>query len=64
MDGFYPLLHLPLSASSREVVRAAAKAIHPSLRRLSGLRLARCRFYRDMLNAQTAARAHTRQTVC
>jgi len=56
MDRFYPQLGLPLTAGPREVVRAAAKAMHPWLRHQRSLRLARRRFYRDMLNAHDAAR--------
>jgi len=56
MDRFYPELGLPITARPREVVRAAAKAMHPWLRQQRSLRLARRRFYRDMLNAQDAAR--------
>lgn len=57
MSAFYRALHLPLTASSREVVKAAAKALHPGLRRIRALRLARRRFYRDMLNEHEAAQA-------
>ena len=57
MSAFYRSLHLPLTASSREVVKAAAKALHPGLRRIRALRLARRRFYRDMLNEHEAAQA-------
>lgn len=60
MDDFYPKLELPLTASSREVVKAAAKALHPSLRRQRGLRLSRRRFYRQMLNAHDEARDRVR----
>lgn len=64
MDDFYPKLGLPPTASPRDVVKAAAKALHPSLRRQRGLRLPRRRFYRQMLNAhdeaRDAARGHAR----
>ena len=56
MDRFYPQLALPLTAGPRAVIKAAAKAMHPWLRRQRGLRLSRRRFYRDMLNAHEAAR--------
>lgn len=55
MDPFYPHLGLHLAAKPRDVVKAAAKAIHPWLRRERSLRLARRRFYRAMLNAHEAA---------
>ena len=57
MSAFYRSLHLPLTASSREVVKAAAKALHPGLRRMRALRLVRRRYYRDMLNEHEAAQA-------
>lgn len=60
MSAFYRSLHLPLTASSRKVVKAAAKALHPGLRRMRALRLARRRFYRDMQNAHEAAQAAAR----
>ena len=56
MDRFYPQLGLPLTAGPRAVVKAAAKVMHPWLRRQRSLRLSRRRFYRDMLNAHEAAR--------
>jgi len=56
MDRFYPQLGLPLTAGPRAVIKAAAKAMHPWLRRQRGLRLSRRRFYRDMLNSHDAAR--------
>ena len=62
MSHLYHSLHVPLSASSREVVKAAAKALHPGLRRMRALRLARRRFYRDMLNEHEAAQAAARQS--
>ena len=55
MDPFYPKLGLPLSAKPRAVVKAAAKAMHPWMRRQRSLRLSRRRFYRDMLNSHDAA---------
>ena len=56
MDRFYPQLGLPLTAGPRAVIKAAAKAMHPWIRRQRSLRLSRRRFYRDMLNAHEAAR--------
>jgi len=56
MDRFYPQLGLPLTAGARTVIKAAAKAMHPWIRRQRSLRLSRRRFYRDMLNAHEAAR--------
>lgn len=55
MDPFYPHLNLPFTAKQRDVIKAAAKALHPWIRRQPGLRLSRRRFYRDMLNAHEAA---------
>ena len=60
MDPFYAHLHLSLTAKPREVVRAAAAAMHPWIRRHRGLRLARRRFYRDMLNSHDLARERAR----
>ena len=56
MTNFYLGLGLPLSAMSREVVRAAVRALHPGLRRNRALRASRRRFYREMLNEHDAAR--------
>jgi hypothetical protein len=55
VDPFYPHLNLPLTAKPRDVIKAAAKALHPWFRRQPGLWLSRRRFYRDMLNAHDAA---------
>ena len=60
MDPFYPHLKLPLTAKPRDVIKAAAKALHPWIRRQPGLRLSRRRFYRDMLNAHEAAQDRAR----
>lgn len=57
MSPFYRSLHLPLTASSREVVKAAVRSLHPGLRRMRALRLARRRYYRDMLNEHEAVQA-------
>lgn len=56
MDRFYPQLGLSPSAKPRDVIKAAARAMHPWIRRQPGLRLSRRRFYRDMLTAHDAAR--------
>jgi len=56
MDRFYPQLGLPLTAGPRAVVKAAARVMHPWLRRQRSPRLSRRRFYRDMLNSHDAAR--------
>lgn len=55
MTRFYLALGLPISASSREVIRAAVWALHPGLRRNRVLRASRRRFYREMLNEHDAA---------
>jgi len=60
MDPFYPKLGLPLTARPRDVIKAAAKAMHPWLRRQRSLRLSRRRFYRDMLNSHDAAQEGAR----
>ncbi|MCB5412405.1 hypothetical protein H0485_20775 [Pseudogemmobacter sp. CC-YST710] len=54
-DPFYPLLGLSPDAAAFTVLRAAARAFHPTIRKDSGLRLARRRFYRQMLAAHAAA---------
>ena len=46
--------------SPRDFIKAAAKALHPWIRRQPGLRLSRRRFYRDMLNAHEAAQDRAR----
>lgn len=63
MDPFYRHLNLSLSAGPREVVRVAAKAMHPWIRRQRSLRLARRRFYRDMLNSHDAAQDRSKARV-
>jgi len=60
MDQFYPRLGLLPSAKPRDVVKAAAKAMHPWIRRQRSMRLARRRFYRDMLNSHDAAQEQAR----
>lgn len=54
-DPFYPLLGLTADAAAFTVLRAAARAFHPIIRKDPGLRLARRRFYRQMLAAHAAA---------
>nr|WP_198672116.1 hypothetical protein [Pseudogemmobacter bohemicus] len=54
-DPFYSLLGLPPDATAFTVLRAAARAFHPTIRKDPGLRLARRRFYRQMLGAHAAA---------
>ena len=54
-DPFYPLLGLSPDVSGFKVLRAAARAFHPTIRRDPGLRLARRRFYRQMLAAHATA---------
>ena len=54
-DPFYSLLGLPPDATAFTVLRAAARAFHPTIRKDPGLRLARRRFYRQMLAAHAAA---------
>ncbi len=61
MEHFYPKLRLPISAKPRDVVKAAAKAMHPMLRRQRDLRLTRRRLYRDMLNAHDTAQERARR---
>lgn len=51
----YPLLDLTADAAGFAVLSVAARAFHPSIRKDPGLRLARRRFYRQMLAAHAAA---------
>ena len=60
MDPFYSHLNLPLTAKPRDVIKAAAKALHSWIRRQPGLRLSRRRFYRYMLNTHEAAQDRAR----
>nr|WP_226937821.1 hypothetical protein [Pseudogemmobacter faecipullorum] len=48
------MLGLTADAAGFTVLRAAARAFHPSIRKDPGLRLARRRFYRQMLAAHAA----------
>ena len=56
-DPTYLSLGLPLTASRLAVVRAAVRSLHPDTRAVCGLRLARKRFYRQMLCAHSARQA-------
>ncbi len=60
MQALYLSLDLPPEAAGLAVIRTAARALHPLLRANPDLRLARRRFYREMLNEHDLARA--RQT--
>ena len=60
MQALYLSLDLPPEAAGLAVIRTAARALHPLLRANPDLRLARRRFYREMLNEHDVARA--RQT--
>ncbi|NPD17150.1 hypothetical protein HOY34_18315 [Xinfangfangia sp. D13-10-4-6] len=54
-DPFCSLLGLTADATAFTVLRAAAHAFHSTIRMDPGLRLARRRFYRQMLAAHAAA---------
>jgi hypothetical protein len=56
-DPAYLRLDLPLTASSFDVLRAAVRALHPDTRAVRGFRMARKRFYRQMLCAHAARQA-------
>ena len=56
-DPFYPLLAVLPDAANWSLLRAAARAFHPSIRKDPGLRASRRRFYRQMLAAHAAAQA-------
>ncbi|WFE77171.1 hypothetical protein [Roseinatronobacter sp. S2] len=49
MDPFYARLGVSPQDRPCTVLRATIRALHPSLRRMRGLRVARQRFYRAML---------------
>lgn len=57
MDPFYAHLGVTAQATPCTVLRAAARALHPSLRRMRGLRVARQRFYRAMLASHASLQA-------
>lgn len=60
-DPIYDVLGVSADAGRFTVLRAAARAMHPSIRRDSSLRLSRRRFYRQMLAAHAAAGAGNSQ---
>ncbi len=53
-DPAYQRLGLPVTASPYTVLRAAVRALHPDTRAVRGFRIARKRFYRQMLCAHAA----------
>ena len=53
-DPTYQRLGLPVTASPYTVLRAAVRALHPDTRAVRGFRIARKRFYRQMLCAHAA----------
>ena len=59
MDIFYPRLGVTPQDKPCTVLRAAIRALHPSLRRMRGLRVARQRFYRAMLASHADLQADT-----
>ena len=59
MDPFYPRLGVSPQDRPCTVLRAAIGALHPGLRRMRGLRLARQRFYRVMLASHSSLQAET-----
>lgn len=59
MDPAYARLGLAVSATPCTVLRAAIRALHPSLRRMRSLRFARQRFYRAMLASHASLQAET-----
>ena len=56
-DPAYQRLGLPATASPFAVLRAAIRALHPETRAVRGFRMARKRFYRQMLCAHAARQA-------
>ena len=56
-DPAYQRLGLPATASPFAVLRAAIRALHPETRAVRGFRMARKRFYRQMLCAHVARQA-------
>lgn len=56
-DPTYQRFGLPVTASPYAVLRAAVRALHPDTRAVCSLRLARKRFYRQMLCAHVAQQA-------
>ncbi|UOA29933.1 hypothetical protein [Pseudosulfitobacter sp. DSM 107133] len=59
MDPAYARLGLAVSATPCTVLRAAIRALHPSLRRMHPLRASRHRFYRAMLASHANLQAET-----
>jgi hypothetical protein len=59
MDPFYPRVGMTSQDKPCTVLRAAIRALHPSLRRMRGLRGARQRFYRAMLASHARLQAET-----
>ncbi|MBC7139679.1 MAG: hypothetical protein H5U17_13290 [Defluviimonas sp.] len=57
IDPSYLRLGLPPTASPMTVLRAAVRALHPDTRAVRGFRMARKRFYRQMLCAHAARQA-------
>ena len=56
-DPAYLRLGLPPTASPQTVLRAAVRALHPDTRAVPGFRMARKRFYRQMLCAHATRQA-------
>ena len=56
-DPAYQRLGLPLTVSPYTVLRAAVRALHPDTRAVRGFRIARKRFYLQMLCAHSARQA-------
>ncbi len=56
-DPAYLRLGLPVTASPFAVLRAAVRALRPDTRAVRGFRIARKRFYRQMLCAHAARQA-------
>lgn len=52
----YRRLGISIHAPDRAVVRAAARLLHPNVRRERGLRFSRKKFYREMLGHHAKAR--------
>ena len=56
-DPAYQRLGLSPTASPQTVLRAAVRALHPDTRAVPGFRMARKRFYRQMLCAHATRQA-------
>ena len=59
MDPFYPRLGVTPQDRPCTVLRAAIRALHPSLRRMHPLRASRHWFYRAMLASHASLQAET-----